>query len=90
MGKGRLLDELLQLQTFGVFSLRAQLCGVYTSYGQYKGENGIMKIIITSTELEFTAEELRASNSLADNIACALRSIFGRISNTPPAEEDET
>ena len=48
-----------------------------------------MKISITTTEFDFTAEELRASNSLADNISNALRAIFGRITGGVSAEDLE-
>lgn len=46
-----------------------------------------MKISITTTEFDFTAEELRASNSLADNISNALRAIFGRITGGVSVED---
>ena len=48
-----------------------------------------MKISITTTEFDFTAEELRASNSLADNISNALRAISGRITGGVSAEDLE-
>lgn len=48
-----------------------------------------MKISITTTEFDFTAEELRASNSLADNISNAMRAIFGRIADGMSAEDHE-
>ena len=46
-----------------------------------------MKISITTTEFDFTAEELRASNSLADNISNAFRAIFGRIADGMSVED---
>ena len=49
-----------------------------------------MKITITEkrSEIECTAEELRASNTLADNVANLLRSIF-RPGEPLGEEEDE-
>lgn len=44
-----------------------------------------MKIVIT--EIEATAADLKASNSLADSMAAFLRGVF--ISNIPHADEPE-
>ncbi len=50
-----------------------------------------MKITITEkrSEIECTAEELRASNTLADNVANLLRSIFRPGEPLGDDEEDE-
>lgn len=51
-----------------------------------------MKITTTETVIECTADELRASNGLADSFANALRSCFNRVGvyNYSTDCEDET
>ena len=49
-----------------------------------------IKTIVTETEIECTAEELRQSNSLSDSLYNALRKAFNGAPSTLSTESDDT